>query len=128
MIDYFLDIISITPVMQNIDISNNTIGDTVMADILIETCLVDVTVSIYKGKQRVYNAVITGNHQSSFTVRYSFNVVESSVGEYGVRVIGDQSTTPLTFFDVTGKSYHRHSLLLLLLLLLLFLQVHLYSN
>ncbi len=100
----YSDAISIKPASDVINISNNKIGDTVTVDISIETCLTNVIVSIYKGKDRVYNGVINNNQHESFIIHYPLNIIDTTcTGQYGVRVYGNEFTTPLTFFNVTGQ-------------------------
>lgn len=99
---YFLDIIDV-PVIPNVNLSNHRVGERLSVEIVIETCLMEFFLSIYKDQQRVFNVLVSDNHQSSTSIWFPLTVDDMTMGQYGVRVSSSEASTPLTYFNMTGN-------------------------
>ena len=101
-IPFASDIIEFSEV-KNINISSHKYGETVMMDLTLNTCLSVVSVSVYKGREKVFGTRISNNHQPSVKVSFPILVESESIGEYGVRAYAPEASTSLIHFNVTGK-------------------------
>lgn len=83
-----------------VDITDKRIGDTIMLSIDVDTCLTDIRVSFYKGQDLVHSISSVRNRQRYI---YQHQVAENSAGSYSYRVSSRLASTPLSYFNITGK-------------------------
>lgn len=90
--------------LPDIDQSTYTNGDTISVPVSIETCLNNIWISAYKGERLVFNQHINNSrNKKPLVVDVPIEAGKASTGQYGVRVVADDYSTPLKFFNITGK-------------------------
>ena len=99
----FTDPLEIISEIRDIDITNETVGDLITIACQVETCVSQVTVSIYRDEEVIFSTIISNNQQESVTVAFSLTVEEDSAGEYACRAFAPEGSTPLSFFNIIGE-------------------------
>lgn len=89
--------------IQNINVSNKTIGDVIPILCQVATCLPDAIVSIYKGDQVVFTSQSTQSFVNSVTFVYNHVVEANSAGQYACRGFTTQGSSQLQYFNITGE-------------------------
>lgn len=91
--------------IQDIDLSQHTIGEPITVSCQVETCLSDVTATFYKGTQVLQTTTVTNNMLNRLTFAYTITVAEDSAGEYACRAVTSQGGTPNDIFTLSGITY-----------------------
>ena len=99
----FTDPVEIISEIPDIDITNQTVGDSITIACQVETCVSQVTVSIYRDEEVIFSTIINNNQQESVTVAFPLTVEEDSAGQYACRAWAPEGSTPFTFFYITGE-------------------------
>ena len=96
------DPLEIISEIRDIDITNQTVGDPITIACQVETCVSQVTVSIYREEEVIFSTIISNNQQESVTVAFSLIVEEDSAGQYACRAFAPEGSTPLSSFNIIG--------------------------
>ena len=99
----FTDALEIISEIPDIDITNQTVGDSITIACQVETCVSQATVSIYREEEVIFSTIISNNQQESVTVAFSLTVEEDSAGQYACRAFAPEGSTPLSSFNIIGE-------------------------
>ena len=99
----FTDPVEIIYEIPDIDITDQTVGDSITIACQVETCISQVNISIYKEDQLISSRIISNNQQESLAIVLALTVEEDLVGQYACRAWTPEGSTPFIFFNIVGE-------------------------
>ena len=99
----FTDPVEIISEIPDINITDQTVGDSIIIACQVETCISQVNISIYKEDQVIFSRIISTNQQESLTIAFALTVEEDLARQYACRAWTPEGSTPFTFFNIIGE-------------------------
>ena len=99
---FFSEPLAIVSETGNIDLSNHTVNDNITVICQVETCVPEVTMTLYKDNETLQTQFFADNTMDSISAAFTLNVQLDTAGKYACRAVAPEGFTPLSFFNITG--------------------------